>query len=196
MSVFRAFIAVDMSEDMQQRLHQVSDSLQEKLAGLPVRWVPVQNIHLTLKFLGDVSMANLDMLKEILHSAANGSHQFAISIGNMGVFPNWRRLRVVWLGVEGPPELQAIQRGIDLDTSRLGYRADDRPFSPHLTLGRISRNAGPGELREISKILQAEKIGFLGVVRVDRIRLYRSDLQPGGAVYSEMYAAPLRQKTG
>jgi 2'-5' RNA ligase len=195
MSVFRAFIALNMNDEVRERIDHVSRELQEKLDGLPVRWVPVENIHLTLKFLGDVSVANQDMLAEQLEQTAALNQEFAFSVGELGVFPNWKRLRVIWLGIEGPGELQNLQRSIDVESARIGYPSDDRPFSPHLTLGRVSRNAGPDDIRAIARVLKAESIGFLGVVPVREVHMYKSELQPGGAVYTPLASADLKKKS-
>ncbi len=160
-----------------------------------MRWVPIRNIHLTLKFLGDVSVANTNMLAKMIE-AATGSHAvFDMSVGGLGAFPSQRRPRVVWVGVEAPKELKAIQRSIDNETARMGYEADTRPYSPHLTLARVARNARAQDVREISNVLEATKIGFLGATRVTQVHLYRSDLQPGGAVYTRVFSASLQEQS-
>lgn len=191
MSVIRAFIAIDLPLDVQECLDQVSELMQNQLPGIPVRWVPAENIHLTLKFLGDVSPNNIDVLAEILRAEALSQGPMEISVGQMGAFPKIRRPRVIWVGVEAPQELLSMQRSIDLQTARVGYAPDRRKFSPHLTLGRVSRNASPKEVSQIGKVLSEQKIGFLGVARVRAVHLFRSDLKPGGAVYTKLFTAPL-----
>lgn len=191
MAMIRAFIAIDLSAEIQRRLDEVAGQLKQRLSGGPIRWVPVDNIHLTLKFLGDVSLANLEMLKKILHSEVGRHHSFEMSVGELGAFPTLRRPRVIWIGVEAPPELMAIQTGIEDETARLGYAREERPFSPHLTMGRVSRNATSQDAHRISEVLGSYKAGFLGATRVQMVHLYRSDLQPGGAVYSRLFSASL-----
>jgi 2'-5' RNA ligase len=195
MSVFRAFIAVELPEEIHQTLAQVSADLKQKMGELPVRWVAVHNIHLTLKFLGDVSEANVPMLTKIIQMIADGHHCLEISLGSLGAFPNVRRPRVIWVGVQAPEELVSIHRSLDVETTRLGYESDKRPFSPHLTLGRVSRNASPREVRGIGQVLKEEKLGFLGAARVSELHLFRSDLKPGGAVYTKVFTAALRDET-
>jgi 2'-5' RNA ligase len=195
MSVFRSFIAVDLTLEMIDRLEHVIQDLQQGLGNLPIRWTPSENIHLTLKFLGDVSMANVDMLKEILQMTADSHHVFAISIGGLGVFPSSRRPRIIWVGVEGPSELSSIQRNIDSETARLGYKLERQPYKPHLTLGRVSRNASPNDVKMISQIIKTKSVGFLGLVRVRSLHLFRSDLLPKGAIYSKVFSAPLIEKS-
>src|SRR4030042_147242 len=162
MSVIRAFIAIDLTPEIVQHLEQVSTQLKKRLEGIPVRWVPVDNIHLTLKFLGDVYLANVEMLKKILQTEVNAHHVFEISVGGLGAFPSARRPRVVWVGVEAPAELTAVQNDVESAMARLGYAREERPFSPHLTLGRVSRNAVGRDERLIGESIEAIKLGFVG----------------------------------
>jgi 2'-5' RNA ligase len=193
MSVIRAFIAIDLTPEILQHLEQVSAQLRKRLEGVPVRWVPVDNIHLTFKFLGDVSLANVDMLKKILLTEVEGHHAFEISVGGLGAFPSPRRPRVVWVGVEAPVELTAVQNGLESAMARLGYAREERPFSPHLTLGRVSRNAVGTDERLIGEAIEALKLGFLGAARVNEVYLYKSDLHPNGAVYTRLFTASLKE---
>ncbi|TES90239.1 MAG: RNA 2',3'-cyclic phosphodiesterase [Anaerolineales bacterium] len=193
MSVVRSFIAIDLPDSLFGQLERVSDNLQELLEGMPIRWIAVPNIHLTLKFLGDVSEKNIPMIKEILKTEAASHKHFEISVGGFGVFPNFTRPRVIWVGVEAPDELENLQRRIDLETARLGYVPDRRKYNPHLTLGRVSRNANPKEVRSISAVLRKQRVGFLGAVRISEVNLFRSDLGPRGAVYTKMFTAPIGQ---
>lgn len=191
MSVIRAFIAINISAEIKQRLTVLSGDLQRALGGVPVRWVPVENIHLTLKFLGDVSETNLELLKKIMKSEAAEHPAFELSAGELGAFPTIRRPRVIWVNIQAPAELVSLQRGIDHETARLGYPREDRPFSAHLTLGRVSRNANVNDLRRISEELSSFKVGFIGAANVQQVHLYRSDLQPTGAIYTLIYSASL-----
>jgi RNA 2',3'-cyclic 3'-phosphodiesterase len=191
MSVIRAFIAIELPPKVQDCLEQVSSQLKDQLGEKIVRWVPVENIHLTLKFFGDVSVKNLKVLQEIINAEAASQKKMEISIGRLGAFPKIRRPRVIWIGVESPPELLALQRGVESRTTKVGYPPDEREFSPHLTLGRVSRTASPSDVRKIGEVLSASPVGFLGVARVQAVHLFKSDLQPSGAVYSKMFTAPL-----
>lgn len=196
MAGIRSFIAIDLPAKIQTRLDKVSAQLQERLEDVPVRWVPVENIHLTLKFLGDVSESNLEVLKDVLRTVVANYDKFEISIGGMGAFPQARRPRVIWIGIESPPELASIQRNIESETARLGYAREKRRFSPHLTLARVSRGAGARDVRKVAEVLNSFKVGFLGVARVEAVRLYRSELQPGGAIYTGLLTAHLDSSPG
>jgi len=191
MSVIRAFIAIDLSLEIQRRLDDVLRNYKSQLANIPIRWVAATNIHLTLKFLGDVSLSNLNILTDMIQTEISSHHQFDISVGGSGAFPNIRQPRVIWVGVEAPPELTAIQNGIETTTARLGYTREERAFSPHLTLGRVSRNATSQDVKAISKALEGTKVGFLGATCVEKVYLYRSDLQPTGAVYTQIFSSSL-----
>jgi 2'-5' RNA ligase len=134
------------------------------------------------------------MLKKIVRAETNRCPGFEISVGNLGAFPSTSRPRVVWVGVEAPQELFTLQRGIENEAAQLGYAPENRPFSPHLTLGRLSRNARTEQIRDVGESLVKYKIGFLGLTRVNEVHLYKSDLRPGGAVYTSIYASPLQSE--
>jgi 2'-5' RNA ligase len=191
MSVIRAFIAIELSADIQRKLEQVTGLLRGQIIGAPVRWVPVHNIHLTLKFLGNVSVANLGILEKILLSEMKRWQPFEISVGEVGAFPSTRRPRVIWTGVQSPPELGQLQHSLEEQVERLGYPPEERGFSPHLTFGRVSRNASNAEVQQIGQVVEAAKVGFMGAMRVEVVHLFRSDLQPGGSVYTRLYSANL-----
>lgn len=192
MSVIRAFIAIELSPEIQMRLKDVIIHNQTHLKDVHIRWVPSENIHLTLKFLGDVSITNLEMLTDILKTETWHHNTFEISVGGSGAYPSDNRPRVLWVGVEAPQELFDLQKGIASEMEKLGYAQEKRPFSPHLTLGRVGRYASKTELQRISKMLESEKIGFLGVTRVKEVSLFKSELKTSGAEYSNLYKAPLQ----
>lgn len=191
MSVIRAFIAINLSQEILERIEQTSLELRSRLEGVPIRWVPADNIHLTLKFLGNVSTANLEMLKEILGKVVTNHRECDISVGGIGAFPKPHNPRVIWVGMEVPQELVALQYNIEIETARLGYSREHRPFSAHLTFGRVSRNASVQDVHAIADVLESYKVGFLGATRLKTVYLYRSDLKSDGAVYTPIYSVSL-----
>lgn len=193
MSVIRTFVAIDLPDRVQSCLKNISEDLQSNLESIPIRWVPVENIHMTLKFLGDVSINNIELLKKMLRSEAQAHSSFEIGIGGIGAYPKIRRPRVIWTGVEAPSELVDLQQSIEAQTSKLGYAVDNREFSPHLTLGRVSRNASPEDVRKVGEVLSSYKVGFLGAARVTEVCLFRSDLQSTGAVYTKLFTVQLAE---
>jgi len=134
MSVIRAFIAIELSAEIQDGLQQASNTLQSRTGTLPVRWVPVKNIHLTLVFLGmsprpTWKPSRICCVQRLLVFPCL---RFRSSPGCLSSF---RKPRVIWIGVSAPPDLSCLQHRIAQASARLGYPAEDRPFSPHLTLG-------------------------------------------------------------
>lgn len=190
MTAIRAFIAIELPLSLQDQLGQIITDLQRR-SSRAVRWVTPRNIHLTLKFLGNVSPANLGSLTNVIGAESLHHKGMQITVGGLGAFPNRLRPRVVWVGVQAPQTLLDMQRGIDRETSRLGYPNEEREFSPHLTLGRVSQHATPQEVKSISEALGTVQVGELGTVSVQQIWLYKSDLQTGGAVYTPLFKAPL-----
>jgi len=192
MTVVRSFIALEIPQPIQQRLGELIARLHARLPSSGgVRWVLVNNIHLTLVFLGDVSITSLSQLSRELRVECARHGPIEFSVGDLGAFPSLSRPRVIWTGIQGPPQLLALQAGIQQRLERLGYRSEEREFSPHLTLGRVHKSIAPAEVRQVGQAVQAEKVGFLGTVLASEVLLMRSDLHPGGPVYTIMDQAPL-----
>lgn len=189
-AAIRAFVAIELPPEIQAKLSTLIEDMQKR-AGRAVRWVTPRNIHLTLKFLGNVSPANLSTLTNVIVQESQRYKAFDLSVGGLGAFPNKLRPRIIWVAVEAPEVLNELQRGIDRETNRLGYPGEERAFSPHLTLGRVSQHAGPPEVRQVAEVLTGMSVGDMGRVQVKSIRLFRSDLQPGGANYTPLLSAPL-----
>jgi 2'-5' RNA ligase len=190
--VLRSFIAVEVPIEIQDAIAHSTASLQKALPKPMVRWVAPQNVHLTLKFLGDVSPANLERMADILKIEAAAHGVFSMSVGGLGAFPTSRRARVIWIGLEAPPSLVALQHGVEAASARLGYTREDRPFSPHLTIGRTGQNVTATDLQKIRAALEGATVGSLGMVKVDAIHIFKSDLRPGGSVYTHLYALPMK----
>ncbi len=191
MGGIRAFIAIDLDPQVYSRLEEVSEQLRQRLGGVPMRWTQVSGIHLTLKFLGEVSTANLETLQKVLKNETVKHPAFSMTTGGLGAFPSPSRARVVWVGVQAPPELNSLQLGIEKEMARLGYAPEDRPFTPHLTLGRVGRNATPQDLRKIGDALKAIQVGELGATKIEAVHLFRSDLRPEGSLYTRLFSASL-----
>jgi 2'-5' RNA ligase len=189
--VIRAFIAIELPPHIRQELNLILKQLQARLSRAAIRWVPANNIHITLKFLGDVSVSNLDLLKKILDAEGRRHKPFDITVSGLGAYPTIHRPRVIWVGVEAPAEMEALHHSIEAETQRLGYAAEERRFSPHLTLGRISHTARPQDIHDISNILSGYTVGNLGVASVEKVVLFRSDLTSGGAIYTSLHSALL-----
>ncbi len=190
MNAIRSFIAIELPVSIQNQLDKIIGQLKGPMTSA-VRWVPAQNIHLTLKFLGDVSPGNMDMLMNILRAEVSRQKTFSITVGELGAFPTPHRPRVLWIGISAPSQLITLARLVEGETRKLGYAAEDRPFSPHLTLGRVSQNASPLQVRQVADALAGIKVGSLGNADVREVVLFKSVLTPKGAEYSALLKVPL-----
>lgn len=191
MNLLRTFIALEIPNEIQQTVHKETAHLRST-TGPIVRWVPPGNMHLTLKFLGNISPANLDILTQMIRAEADSCQSFAMQVGGLGSFPSPKRPRVIYIGLRAPVELTALQHAIEGATTRLGYEPDSRDFSPHLTIGRVRQNIPASDQHKIRRALEEAQIDSLGTARVDSVHLYNSDLKPTGSVYTRVFSAPLK----
>ena len=187
----RAFIAIEIPDQIQQAIHKATSNLRSEL-GAAIRWVSPENIHLTLKFLGDIPPIQVDALTSTLRAQADSVPTFDVKVGGIGSFPDVKRARVLWIGLNAPAELMALSRGIESACARLGYESEKRGFSPHLTIGRVRQDASAADAQKIRRALEAATIDSLGAVRVDSVHLFKSDLKRNGAVYTKLFSAPLK----
>jgi 2'-5' RNA ligase len=192
MSLLRAFIAVEIPLALREAVCKATAPLQKEI-GSAVRWASMENMHLTLKFLGDVSPANVELLSQMLRAEAELFQCFDLQLNGLGSFPNLKRPRVIYIGIQAPATLEALQRGIDSASRRLGYESEERGFSPHLTIGRVRQTITPMEQQTVRRALEAARIDSLGIARVDSVHLFKSDLKPTGSVYTRLHSAPLRK---
>lgn len=193
MGPVRAFIAVEIPADIRQAIGDATAGVRSAIGPL-VRWVPVNNMHLTLKFLGDVAPSSVEMLSQMLRAEAELIPCFDIHLGRVGAFPSLRRPRVIFIGIQAPAALAALQHGIEAGARRLGYELEERDYSPHLTMGRVKQSITALEQQLIRRALEETTIDSPGTARVDSVHLYRSDLKPSGSVYTRLYSAPLKKQ--
>ena len=160
-----------------------------KKQGLKLRWVKPANIHLTLKFLGDVSGERLRAVKNVIQEVAGSQQPFSLESRGLGVFPSVRKARVLWTGIHGDVDrLTDLQSHLDKTLAGFGFVPDKRKFRGHLTLGRVK---GRIHGRALAAVI-TECGDFTSTPwTVDRLVLFKSDLKPSGAVYSELFAADL-----
>jgi len=185
----RAFIGIDIDEAVRQKLAAAQDQLQT--TGGQLKLVEPPNIHVTMKFLGEVSEDRVGEIAEALKRAATGTGQFDIGVKGIGVFPNLRYIRVVWAGVaEGHDEVIGLQQGIDRELRPLGFRSE-RDFVPHLTIARVKTAKQKERLAAfIKEMTDAE----FGVTRAQAIELKQSTLTPKGPIYSTLARVELVTK--
>jgi RNA 2',3'-cyclic 3'-phosphodiesterase len=191
MNTTRTFVAVELSAAIHQALNDIM--LTYKHYSLQaVHWVPVKNIHLTLRFLGDTTPQQIETVKQSTRVLAQQYSPFEINVEGSGVFPNFKHPRVIWVATKSPDSLFQLQAAIENNCRQIGFASETRPFSPHLTLGRVSPNAGNQEIEKLIKTLSEVKVGHLGQCKIERITFFKSDLNPSGAVYSPLAYFPFK----
>jgi RNA 2',3'-cyclic 3'-phosphodiesterase len=185
----RTFIAIDIPEFVRSTVAGLQEHLKRDVAG--VRWVNPENIHLTLKFLGDVHGGDLVRIQNAMAQAAGGVRPFSLSTAGIGAFPGLNRPRVIWVGIDGQTDaLQSLNRRLLNRLAAAGFNGDKRKFSGHLTIGRGKGNVNP--VRLIDSI-RAVKAFSAKMFRVDRFILFKSDIRPTGAVYTALYQQALKE---
>ena len=185
--MIRAFLAIDLPASLRPGLARVQDEL--KKCGADVKWVPVGNVHLTLKFFGQIPEAKVLDITRAAGEIARWQPPFTLKVAGAGAFPSNKNPRVVWLGVHGDLDaLAGFFRQLEAAFAGLGFPPEDRAFSPHLTLGRVRSPAGRTELaRCLATLPAAECAAF----QVNEIILFRSNLSPQGATYLPLKVMPL-----
>ena len=178
----RAFIALELPPEVIEALGDLQSELKNK--GLKLRWVKPGNIHLTLKFLGEVSTERLRAVKSVIHRVAGSQSAFSLAAKGVGVFPSVKNARVLWSGVHGDVErLRRLHSCLDEGLAGKGFVADKRTFRGHLTLGRLKRRIDAKALA--SAITDCGSFASPSWT-VKRLVLFKSELEPTGAVYSEI----------
>lgn len=181
----RLFIAIELSQEIKDFL----SSLQEKLkaAKADVKWVQPQNIHLTLKFLGEVGEKKLDKVIQFLGDAVKDSCSFTLRICSLGAFPKINYPRVIWVGIDkGEDETKTLAAAIENNMAEIGIPSESRPFSSHITIGRLRSNLNRERLvKELSQ-MQEKPPEEAAELNVSKITLFKSTLTPNGPVYEPL----------
>ncbi|MBN2186905.1 MAG: RNA 2',3'-cyclic phosphodiesterase [Dehalococcoidia bacterium] len=180
----RSFIAIELPEEIKNGLARLRGELEREEQTF-VKWVDVEGIHLTLKFLGNIPLKRVAEITSAMEEAAQGSSPFRLEVSNLGAFPNLKQPRVFWVGIGGEVDrLSSLQRNIDSALASLGFAREERPFTPHLTLARIRQGAPPGQRKSFGELVMSTSFDGKYVADVNAINLMRSQLTPTGAVYS------------
>jgi len=179
--MIRSFIAFDLNnESVLQRLREIQDKLAK--TGTDLKVVEPQNIHITMRFLGDIKPTMVDSVHEAMNKVSFSA--FNCKIHGLGAFPDMRYARVIWAGIrEGADELKSVFNQLEPNLRQLGFRPDPKGFSPHLTLARVKTGRNKAEL---ANCVQELADYDFGVVRADCLRLKKSVLTPKGPVYSTL----------
>jgi len=193
-SSIRAFIAIELEPQVLDALEQMQLRLRRREGGQAVRWVSPDNIHLTLKFLGQVPLGQLESVYQAVARACKGHAPFVLTVADLDCLPNPRRPRVICVGVqEETGRLQSLQRALEREMSRLGFPEERRRFRPHLTLGRVRKQAARWEAEVLARSVAGCQVESGPHMRVAGVSVIRSNLTPEGPIYTRLYQAPLVQ---
>jgi 2'-5' RNA ligase len=178
----RLFIAIEVPGEIKKQMAETQRRL--KGAGVDAGWTRSEGIHLTLKFLGEIPESKASDIMNALNGAVSGTGRFRLEVGGVGTFPNPKNARVVWIGVSGDVEILAgLQAAVEDALARVGMDREDRPFAPHLTLGRIKYIRSKDDWLNA---LEETKDVKLGGFDVQAVSLMKSELRRAGAVYTEI----------
>ncbi len=184
----RTFVAVETSEAVRAAAGKVIRQLAR--CGADVKWVPPENMHLTLKFLGEVPAVEIPDVCRAVSEAVAEVDGFTFDLAGVGAFPKIERPRTIWLGVTaGVEKLAALQERIESGLKKLGYPPENRRFSPHLTLGRV-KHVGPEPAR-LTETLRSLAERPAGTTEVDEVAVFSSELTREGPVYQALAHAGL-----
>jgi 2'-5' RNA ligase len=184
----RSFLAFELPPDIKAIVTRVSGEARK--SSLDVRWVRPEFIHLTVVFMGDIESEQVSQMENPLAAVCSNHRPFSISLKPMGCFPNSRNPRVIWLGIGGDLErMSRFKNDLEQVLSPFGIKGEERAFKPHLTLGRFKK---PGKREpELERLLSTYRDLSSPDCDLNELVLFRSDLKPGGAVYSKMLSWPL-----
>ena len=188
--LLRTFIAIEIPNEIKKQIISQTVGLRQK-AARSVRWGAPENIHITLKFLGEISPAQVDLLLPMLKSEAAKYAPFEMTVDELGAFPNVRRPRIIWLGLNAPSALMNLQQSLESAVTRLGHLPDQRPYSPHLTIGRVREALSGAEMFSLQHALEAAKVNSPGTFIVKSIHLMQSELKAAGPIYTSLSTAAL-----
>ena len=187
----RSFIAIPVPGEGIEALGKVVKVLDQEI-GRHVRWVRPEGIHVTLKFMGDIPAATVERVLEALPPVAAGFGPFELAISGLGVFPNIRRPRVLWAGLDGGlTTLSDLQLAVDEAVGKLGLPQEQRAFSPHLTLGRVRRDVSEGQLRKIGEVMSSTEVPSIPAWPADTVNIMRTELDPAGSRHYLLGSAPI-----
>ncbi len=174
MSSVRAFLAIPLPRQLQESIRVIQTELQASIT--EARWTRPENLHLTLHFFGEIDQETLEKLKVSVLSIKGCQRPFQVEVKGLGAFPNPYRPRVIWLGLKPRGQLEQLHRAIEPCLSQAGLTTDSRPYSPHLTIGRLR-----GDKLDLTELFSSMQQKTIEPLTVDRLILYESRLRPEGA---------------
>jgi 2'-5' RNA ligase len=187
-SAVRTFLAIELPAAIRQSIADIQNKLKRSCP-FDIRWLKPESIHLTLKFFGNVSGEDIIALSRIVEQHGAAMFPLQLTVKKLGVFPSLQRARVLWIGLSGETApLVTLHKNLEQEWADCGFAKEDRPFRPHLTIGRIKSSRLDGA--PVKFMAQADDWSA-GSFRADSLVLFQSDLTPQGAVYTELARFPL-----
>jgi 2'-5' RNA ligase len=188
-SIVRLFLAINLTPEVRHTIAEAAAPL--KALAPELSWVKEDKIHLTVKFLGEQPEEMAAKVTEAMRSVGTRNRTIDVEIGGVGAFPNFRRPRVVWIGVTPDPKLELLHHDVESACESLGLPVDGKPFRPHLTLARVkSRATDPRALRDLASA--AKEVAYVEEVVIDAVDLMESELTTSGSRYRVIASTPLR----
>jgi RNA 2',3'-cyclic 3'-phosphodiesterase len=185
MDKIRAFIAIELPDNIKKELIKVISILRAD-SSVPVKWVEPENVHITLKFLGDIDTERVDAIINAVKQATAGIPPFKLEVRGLGVFPNPKKTQVAWAGLSGDMEvLVHLQQNVEFEMEEMGFSREMRKFSPHLTLARVRDNITSMERERFGNLVTGASFSA-GTIKVESVNLMKSLLTRQGAVYSRL----------
>ena len=193
MEQIRSFIAIELPEELKLGLAQLQDRL--KSGRQPwIKWVDPYSIHLTLKFLGNIEVDRIGAITRAIETAVQGIPPFHLEVKDLGVFPNLRRVQVIWVGISGAVDrLGQLQQRLESNLTPLGFTPEARTFTPHLTLARLRNQASLDERQNLGQLIGSTKFEATYSIEVETINLMRSQLTREGAIYNKISSVELNK---
>ncbi len=180
--MIRSFLAIELPKTILKKIEEVQGDLRS--AHADVRWVNPEKIHLTLKFFGNIEESRIDLIVKSIEEPIRNTSAFSVIVKGVGAFPSLKNPRVIWMGlVDGKEILTSLQKQIEKQLGKIGFQPEDRPFHPHLTLGRMKLGRGKEDLMGR---MEKHKEEEFGVFPVERVVLFKSELKPTGPIYTPL----------
>jgi len=190
----RTFVAIELDDHTEAHIAAAIETLRQKQID-SLRLVRPEGVHLTLKFLGDIEVSQVAQVADAMKHAASQQAPFSLTLGTPGVFPNTKRARVLWIGLDGEIKaLRFLQAEVEEALMSVGFAAERQPFNPHLTIGRMHHRASRFDRQRAIDALSAIRLPANQAISVRSISLMKSTLQPSGAVYQRIRQSPLPWK--
>ncbi len=189
--MIRAFIAIEIPDPIRAAIAEAQDRLKRARVGVKISWTKVDNLHLTLQFLGYIEEPVVPQISQALAGVAGQYPAFDLAVRGAGAFPNERSPRVLWVGCDNDTgNLNTLAQAVQSAMQAFGFEPEHREFSAHLTLGRVKF---PKHDAALTKALDSIKNLDFGTMRVEAIHLFQSQLHPEGSIYSKLSSHELRK---